>query len=289
MENNAKEMAKNAMVQNRENNAMVKSTSEAKRVKSLLEQFKPSLQKALQKKIDVEYLASCTMSIFRANPELYECTNESIVHSLFLSAQMGLRLDGPLGHAFLIPRNITNKKTGQKQKEAQFQIGYKGYMELVRRSGEILSITPGIVKEMDEFDYEFGTNERILFRPSSGERGKVTHYFAYARLTSGGCPFKVMSINDMNEFVDKYIKIKSGKFAGQLPFGVWRTDFDAMALKTVIGQLANFLPQSVDFAKAAELDKMSSLGLPQNIQIQNGQLESTGFQNEEVHYAEPVD
>ncbi|WP_202630600.1 recombinase RecT, partial [Deinococcus alpinitundrae] len=85
---------------------------------------------------------------FRKNPMLKECTPESLLGAVMQAAQVGLEPDA-LGSAYLVPYYNKNKNV----KEVQLQIGYKGLIELVRRSGQVTSIVANEVYENDEFDF----------------------------------------------------------------------------------------------------------------------------------------
>ena len=78
-----------------------------------------------------------------------------------VSAQLGLE-PGTLGYCYLVP--YQNKKTGQL--EIQFQLGYKGILELVRRSGQVENIEARVVYEKDKFDFEYGLTPKLVHKPA---------------------------------------------------------------------------------------------------------------------------
>ena len=119
-----------------------------KTIQDLLKRMEPQIRKALPKHLEPERLARIALTEIRKNPKLLECSRESLLGAVMTAAQLGLE-PGVLGHAYLIP--YWNNKT--KSYEVQFQIGYKGLLDVVRRSGEITSISAHCVYENDEFEF----------------------------------------------------------------------------------------------------------------------------------------
>ena len=141
-----------------------------KSVQDLLKRMAPEIQRALPKHLDADRIARIALTEMRKNPKLLSCSNTSLLGAIMTSAQLGLE-PGALGHVYLIP--YYNSKT--KSMEVQLQIGYKGMLDLVRRSGEITSISAHTVHENDEFEFEYGLNEKLRHIPNmSGDRGEIT-------------------------------------------------------------------------------------------------------------------
>jgi recombination protein RecT len=131
----------------------------------------------------------------RKNPMLATCDRASIAICIINAAELGLQVGATLGQAYLVPYSNKGKM------EAQFQIGYKGLLELVRRSGKIKRISSHVVREGDQFNYCFGINEKLEHRPESDNK-KITHAYALVEFLGGGHQFDVMTI-------DEILKIKS--------------------------------------------------------------------------------
>ena len=194
---------------------------------------------ALPKGMDADRFTRLVITQMRQTPQLAQCTPASLLGSLMLSAQLGLE-PGPLGHVWLIPRRKGN------QMEVTFQLGYKGIIELARRSGQLSSIEAHEVCEADEFDFAYGTEGYLRHKPDiRGERGAAYAYYAVATFKDGGHAFVVLSRADVE-------KRKARSAAGDS--GPWKTDYDAMARKTAVRALAPFLPLSAELQRAIDTD-----------------------------------
>lgn len=202
-------------------------------IHAYLKKMLPEIQRAMPKHLDADRLARLALTTMRTNPKIMECSLPSLMGAVMQAAQLGLE-PGLLGHCYLVP--FYNKHTNKQ--DVQFIIGYKGLLDLVRRSGEITAIAAHEVREHDQFSFQYGLEEQLLHQPKiDGERGEVYAYYAYARFKDGGHAFLVMSRQEMLAYRDRFAKSKSGP---------WATDFDAMAKKTVLRQLVKYLPLSVE-------------------------------------------
>lgn len=217
-------------------------------INDLLEMMKPAIAQAIPQHMTPDRLLRIATTCIRTNPRLKACTPESLLGAIMQCAQLGLE-PSILGHAYLIPyRN--KRKEGNREywvDECQFQIGYKGLIELARRTGQISSIMAQAVHEKDEFYYEYGINEQLKHVPADGDRGEVVKYYAYAKFKDGGYSFLVMSKKDIMIHRDKFAKAKE--------YGPWVDHFDEMAKKTVLKQLMKYMPISVEFQRAVAQDE----------------------------------
>jgi recombination protein RecT len=231
------------------------------------------LGKALPKFMSAERLCRIYLTSIKNNPKLAGCTQLSLLGALFQCAQLGLEPNIE-GQAYIIPYTNSKKEkdpeTGKtvwvKRTEAQFQIGYKGYIELFYRHGSAISIDMHTVYENDVFEYNYGTNRYLNHCPKLGDRGKPIGYYAIATLSNGGNVFKVMSRKECIEHGQKHSKTyitteyddKTKKYVKCEPHfdpnSPWVTDTNAMCKKTVLVQLAKLLPKSVELQKALALD-----------------------------------
>ena len=212
-------------------------------IQDLFKRMAPEIAKVLPKHIKSDHLLRVALTEIRKNPKLLECSSQSLLGALMLAAQLGLE-PGILGHAYLIP--YYNSKT--RSTEVQFQIGYKGYIDLVRRSGELQTLDVHEVCRNDEFEYEYGLTPKLMHRPALENRGDPYCYYAIAKLKDGGFSYLVMSIQDVEKFRKRSKSPDSGP---------WVTDYDAMAKKTVIKQLAKYLPLSTEIQTQIVQDEVT--------------------------------
>lgn len=220
--------------------------------KQMLEKSRDTIAAVLPKHLTPERILKIATVAVSRNPLLMECTPASVVQSVVISSQLGLEAGGPLGHAYLVP--YKNGKTGRM--EAQFIPGYRGLIDLARRSGQVMSIEAHCVHEKDEWEYA-NTHEGTKLRHVpfwDGERGPLKRVYAIARLRGAEIPqIEVMSKHD----VDK-IRAKS-KAANS---GPWVTDYDEMARKTVVRRIVKYLPLSVEMATALTVEDRAESGSP---------------------------
>ena len=207
--------------------------------------YKNQIAKALPSVITPERFIRIAMTAANANPQLQVCEPMSFLGAALTVAQLGLEPNTPLKQAYLIPYN--NRKKGIV--ECQFQIGYKGLMTLVHRSGMLKRVGAEIVYENDDFEFEYGLEPKLKHKPAMSNRGKPVWVYASYHLTNGGYNFKVMSIDDVVEFAKK----KSKTFDN----GPWQTDFEAMAEKTVLKRVLKYAPMSSEIATAIAFDERS--------------------------------
>lgn len=228
-----------------------KAPSFQEQFKNYLGMMAPSIKTVLPKQFDSERFMRIALSEVRKNPQLSKCSIESVAGAVMQSAMLGLE-PGLHGHAYLVPR--WNGKT--KQLEAEFQIGYKGYMDLGHRTGKIAYITAEVVYEDDHFEFEFGSNQRLVHVPNidSDKYGDPQHakkYYMFIKFKDASEQFKVMTKKQATKrMADHAPKNKQGAIVGP-----WQTDFDAMALKTVIRDGFKTVQISTDFQENIARDE----------------------------------
>ncbi len=211
----------------------------------LIESRKNQFAQAAGNNMDVNKFLRIATFCIRTNPKLMTCSTPSLLSSLMQSAQLGLE-PGVLGHCYLVP--FWSEKL--KSFEATFIISYKGMIELARRSGNIQSIAARIVYENDEFQFEYGLEERLIHKPCiQGERGKMKLVYMVAHFVGGGHYIEVMTKAEIDAVM---MSSKSyDKKKGQ-PTGPWKDHYEEMAKKTVIRRAWKYLPISVDDARVVE-------------------------------------
>ena len=183
---------------------------------------------------------------------LQECEPLSIMYSAIKATALDLPLDKNLGFAYVIPYD--NKKKGVK--EAQFQMGYKGFVQLAIRSGQFKTINVTEVRKGEIIDTDLLTGEVKLQRLPNRETLSVVGYIAYFRLTNGFEKTLFMSFDDMNLHAMQYSQTFKSDNKYVKENSKWTTDFDAMAKKTVLKLLLNrYAPLSVEMRNAITADQ----------------------------------
>jgi recombination protein RecT len=248
--------------------------SNQSRVVDLLEKMKPQLALCLPKHMSADRVCRIALTEFRKTPLLMECEPMSFIAAVMVASQLGLEI-GILGSAYLVP--FRNMKKGIV--ECNFIAGYRGLIDLARRSGNIISISAEIVYENDFFEYEKGLNEKLIHKPVLTVKGKMIAVYAVAKLKDGGAQFVVLSKEEIDG-----VKAKA-----KAQYGPWVSDFEAMAQKTAVRRLFKWLPSSVEMQKAAILDEHSEVGIQDikgalNDELSPGILiEHSDYDNEEVN------
>lgn len=229
-------------------------------------EFKKQLAAALPKVLDADRMARVITTEFRKTPALLQCEQTSLLGCIMQAAQLGLEPGSALGHCYLLP--FGNGKSATGQPNANLIIGYRGMIDLARRSGQLLSINAYVVHDGDEFEWELGINPTIKHKPNPDAEGNpITHVYAVANLKGGGCQFEVMTRKSI-EAVRKQSKAGSN--------GPWVSHWDEMARKTVIRRLFKYLPVSIEMARAVQIDERTDRG--ETVNFIDGEIVDLGDQ-----------
>lgn len=212
-------------------------------IADMIKTLEPEIKRALPSVLTPERFIRMALSAINNTPKLAECSPMSFIAALMNAAQLGLEPNTPLGQAYLIP--YMNKN----QLECQFQIGYKGYIDLAYRTGQVQMIQAQTVREADFFDYEYGLEPRLRHRPGEGARGDITYFYGIFKLGNGGYGFEVQSRADMDAFANQYAQSIGSKYSP------WTNQYEEMAKKTVIKKALKYAPIKSDFQKAISLDE----------------------------------
>ena len=221
--------------------ATVVSTPQ-KTMKDLIKSMEGEISKALPSAITPERFTRMVLSAISSNPKLAECTPKSFLAAMMNAAQLGLEPNTPMGQAYLIP--YKNKGV----MEIQFQIGYKGLIDLAYRS-DVIAIQAHEVCENDEFEYELGLDPVLKHKPALSDRGAVILYYATFKTKNGGYGFEVMSVDDIKKHASKYSQSFNSSYSP------WTSNFDEMAKKTVIKKCLKYAPLKSEFAKQISTDE----------------------------------
>lgn len=235
----------------------VKQVSPNAGMKQLMVKMAKEIEVALPSMITSERFQRVALTAFSNNEKLQSCDPMSFIAAMMESAQLGLEPNTPLGQAYLIPY-------GNK---VQFQIGYKGLLELAQRSGKIKTLYAHEVKENDVFDIDYGLEQTLTHKPLlKGSRGETIGYYAVYHLDTGGHSFVFMTKDEILEH--------SQKFSKTFKFGPWQSDFDAMAKKTVIKQLLKYAPLSIEMQRAVTGDETVKSKIDEDMSLVNDESDS---------------
>lgn len=235
---------------------------------------KAQIANALPKHMTADRMARIAMTELRRVPALQKCDPMSFLGAVMQASQLGLEPGGALGHVYLIPFG----------KEVQVIVGYRGMIDIARRSGQIVSIEARAVYDGDRFDCVLGLDSNIEHVPdwqnvNRTDPAKLRFVYAVAKLKDGGMQFDIMSRAEVDAIR------KRSKSNGN---GPWVTDYAAMALKSVVRRLFKFLPVSIEMQTAIGIDEQADAGIAQ----QNAALLSAEYASEEpaqIEDATPVE
>ena len=204
------------------------------------------IEAVMPKHMTSERFLQLTVSAVNHEPKLLECDFVTLMSCVMRCSALGLEpsaVDG-LGRAYILP--YRNGKTGKM--EATFILGYKGMLELARRSGEVLKIEAHAVHAGDDFSFKFGLNPDLSHTPKSGgNKDNLTHVYMIAWLKNSPVPYFDVMTKDEVEDIRRRSKAKDS--------GAWVTDYEEMAKKTVLRRSFKYLPVSVEAQSAAATDE----------------------------------
>lgn len=212
-----------------------------KNINSLIKVMAPEIKKALPSVLTPERFTRMVLSALSTNAKLRECEPYSFLGAMMTAAQLGVEPNTPLGQAYLIPY----KNHGRL--ECQFQLGYKGLIDLAYRSGEVSTIQAQVVYENDDFSYELGLEPKLHHIPAKANRGAPAFFYAVFRTKDGGYGFEVMSVEDVKAHAKRYSKAYEN--------GPWQTNFEEMAKKTVLKRVLKYAPLKSDFLRGVAQDE----------------------------------
>lgn len=219
-----------------------------------------------------EQFVNNLLAVVGNDVKLQACTPPSLIYAAIKATALGLPLDPNLGFAYIIPYKNTKKikekqliaqKSGEQPveqevmvsmqvQEAQFQIGWKGFVQLAQRTGSFEFINAGPV-----FDGELVGIDKKSGEPDLDGKKKsdtIIGYFAYFKLLNGFQKTLYMPVEEVRKHASKYSQTFGSKFDNVRASSKWTTDFEAMAQKTVIKLLlSKFAPLSTDAQTVAQL------------------------------------
>lgn len=214
----------------------------------LSDSMQTQIKKAMPKTFPVDRFIRCVMTQFSRNPDLLQCDKNSVLGGVMTAAQLGLEIDPVLGRAYLLAYN--DKKRG---KVAQLIIGYKGYVDLAYRSGQVASIQAEVVYEKDQFEYALGLEPKLVHIPTeSSDRGQLKYAYCVVSLVNGGKVWRVFNRAEI-------MRHKEFSKAANSEYSPWVTSEPEMWRKTSIRATAALMPLSPEFRDAIAADESDEL------------------------------
>lgn len=223
--------------------ATTAAAGDRKPMQTYIKSMEGEIKKALPSVITPERFTRMVLSALSTNTKLAVCTPKSFLGAMMAAAQLGLEPNTPLGQAYLIP--YKNKGVD----EVQFQLGYKGLIDLAYRSGEVELVQAHVVYENDTFECEYGLEPKLVHKPADKDRGEPIKVYAMFKTKSGGYGFEVMSMDDVRRHAEKYSQ------AYKTGFSPWKTNFEEMAKKTVLKKVLKYAPLKSDFVRGVVQDE----------------------------------
>lgn len=226
-------------------------TGKSATIQDYIKKMQGEIAKALPSVLTPERFTRITLSALSTNQNLQQCTPQSFLGAMMTAAQLGVEPNTPLGQAYLIPYRNHGRL------ECQFQLGYKGLIDLAYRSGQVSTIQAHTVYENDTFDYELGLEPKLRHIPARTDRGAPIFFYAVFRTRDGGYGFEVMSVEDARAHGRRYSKAFGN--------GPWQTNFEEMAKKTVLKRVLKYAPLKTEFVRALSADETIKTGLSEDM------------------------
>ena len=261
-----------------QNKVAVTTTTEKKTMQSYIKTMEGEIKKALPSVITPERFTRMVLSALSTTPKLGSCTPKSFLGAMMSAAQLGLEPNTPLGQAYLVP--YKNKGVD----EVQFQIGYKGLIDLAYRSGEVSLVQAHIVYENDVFECEFGLEPKLIHKPADKDRGNPIKVYAMFKTKNEGYGFEVMSMDDVRRHAEKYSKAYN---YGSSP---WQTNFEEMAKKTVLKKVLKYAPLKSDFVRGIVQDETIKTEISEDMyEVKNDIIYDAEFNEIDIETGEVKD
>jgi len=236
-------------------------------VKSLLANvgYKKRFEEILGKK--AAGFMSSIVNLTNSETKLTKCDANSVIASAVVAATLDLPIDKNLGFAWIIPY-------GDK---AQFQMGYKGFIQLAMRTGQYKTINATEVYEGDIKHINRLSGE-IEFDENNTKQDKIVGYIAYFKLLNGFEKPLYMTAEQMEKHAKKYSQTYKSKYQNTVDSSKWSTDFDSMAIKTVLKLLlSKYGILSIEMQTAIQADQ----GV-----IKNDVAEGAEINSESIEYVD---
>lgn len=224
------------------------------------------------------------ISLVANNPAIAKCDHSTILASALLGESLKLSASPQLGQFYIVPFNDTkNNRT-----VAQFQLGYKGYIQLAIRSGyykklNVLAIKEGELKQYNPLDETLEVN--LIEDDEVREQTPTIGYYAMFEYQNGFTKTLYWSKAKMQAHAQKYSQSYRKDLKNKTSWSYWAKDFDGMAFKTMLRQLiSKWGLMSIDFQTAITNDMavITEQGQPQFVDNQEDIIEATPIEQPEI-------
>ena len=230
------------LIQTAQNKA-VEAKKQNNTMQDYVKKMEGEIARALPSVITPERFTRMVLSAISATPDLAKCTPKSFLGAMMNAAQLGLEPNTPLGQAYILP--YSNRGV----LEAEFQLGYKGMIDLAYRSGEVEVIQCHVVYKNDQFECCYGLEPKLNHVPADGDRGEAIKVYAMFKTKDGGFGFEVMSMEDVRKHAAQYSKSYNSNYSP------WKKNFEEMAKKTVLKKALKYAPLKSDFVRGVSSDE----------------------------------
>lgn len=273
-------MANTASIQNRVQNAVnggERSTMEGSNsayITNVLSKYEAQIAQALPRTaqdLTSTRIIQIAATIVSRNEDLKKCDIRTVVAAVMQAAIMGLNPLPQMAECYLIPY----------KKECQFQIGYRGWLNIYHRNPLVQDVEARAVKEGDDFSFEYGGNKFLRHIPKAAADASVTHAYCIVRYVTGGWAFVVLNRSEIDALR------RRGEYGGKEGFA-WRNDFAAMAVAKAMKQVRHQVPSDgASIEEAAYAD--GHVLHPENFRPAGGGVDLAALPIEEVELHVQVD
>jgi recombination protein RecT len=225
-------------------------------LEALFVRARTQIVKYLPRHLDADKMIYVALETVRADSFLRQCEPLSIVQAVLEASQLGLMLGNKLGHAYLAPRR--DKKANNILK-CQLLIGYRGFIALAHRTGNVSSIYPAIVHQGDQFSLKLGTGRQLVHAPvlDPAKRGDWIGAYAVVEFRDGRTDFEWMTRQEIE-------KVKQCSESASEAWSPWRRFEDEMIKKSPIRRMAKRLclsSEDMTLVEAAVRDEYREMGI----------------------------
>lgn len=210
-------------------------------IMSLAKKLQGDIAAALPKHVTPERFLRVFQTAISSTPALLQCEQTSVLGSMVMASQLGIELNTPLGHGWLIPF----------KGKATLIIGYRGMIDLAMRSGRVQAIYAHEVYTNDKFRYRLGSDPKIDHVPAEGDRGEFRGAYAVVCFKGGGSQFEYLTKSQ----IDKIRAGSPGK--DKAP---WVEHYGEMAKKSAIRRVLKYVPVSIEIQRAVVYEELVESG-----------------------------